>query len=319
MFQSFNINNKRYQNFYDLIIIGSGPAGLTASIYASRYAMSNLAIGKVIGGMAAEAIKIENWTGTKSISGAQWARQAREHAESLGGVILNDAAISIEKISQGFKVESARGGVFQSKTILIASGTEKRKLNAAGEEKFAGRGIAYCATCDGPFFRDKIVAVIGGGDSGATAALYLADIAKQIYIITNEPKLRAEEAWQKEIAKNPKIKIIENNSVKEFCGDKKLEMIKLENLRKDGGNELQAGGAFIEIGANPANEITEKLGIKKNQWGFIKIAPDGSTNIKGVWAAGDITTGSNSFRQMATACAEGAIAANAIHAFLKKS
>lgn len=302
----------------DLIIIGSGPAGLTASIYASRYAISNLVIGKAIGGMAAEAIKIENWTGTKSISGAEWARQARDHVEFLGGKILNDSAISIKKVLEGFEVRILAGEIFYARTILIASGTEKRKLKVAGEDKFAGRGVAYCATCDGPFFRDKVVAVIGGGDSGATAALYLADIAKQVYLISNESKLRAEEAWQKEIAKNSKIEVILNNSIIEFCGDKKLELIKLRNSHKN-RDDLQVDGAFIEIGADPADGITDNLGIKKNQWGYIEIASDCATNIEGVWAAGDITTGSNNFRQMITACSEGAAATNSIHQFLKKT
>lgn len=309
--------NNKTNKIYDLIIIGSGPAGLTASIYASRYAISNLVIGKTIGGMAAEAIKIENWTGTKSVSGAEWAKQAREHAESLGGSILNDAAVLIEKISQGFKIGTARSGVFQSKTLLIASGTEKRRLNAEGEEKFRGKGVAYCATCDGPFFRDKVIAVAGGGDSGATAALYLADVAKYVYLISNKPELRAEEAWQKEISKNSKIEVILNNSIKEFRGNEKLEKVALENKYKE-SRELPLDGVFIEIGADPADGIIKGLGIKKDERGYIKIAADGSTNIEGVWAAGDITTGSNGFRQMVAACAEGAIAVNAIHQFLKK-
>lgn len=303
---------------YDLIIIGSGPAGLTASIYASRYAIDNLVIGKVIGGMAAEAVKIENWTGIKSISGAEWAKQAKDHAESLGGIILSGEAVSIRKNLEIFKTKTLSGENFNSRAILIASGTIKKKLKAEGEEKFLGKGIAYCAACDGLFFRDQVVAVVGGGDAALTAALYLADIARNVFVIARGPALRAEEIWQKQIAKNSKIEIIFNNAIEEFCGDQKLEKIKLKNARK-GSKELQVGGVFIEIGTDPVDGIIKELNIEKDEWGYIKISPDGSTNVEGIWAAGDITTGSNKFRQMITACAGGAIAANSIHKFLKKN
>lgn len=309
---------KKIEKCYNLIILGSGAAGLTASIYASRYAIDNLVIGKLAGGLAAESIKIENFPGVKSISGAEWAEKVIEQAQSLGGKILNDNVISVEKAEGGFRIAAEKSGEFFAKAIIIATGTERRKLNIKGEAELAGRGVAYCATCDGPFFRDKTVAVIGGGDSAATAALYLADIAKLIYLITNEASLRAEEAWQKQIGQNSKIEVILNNTAEEFAGDKKLEKIILKNSYKE-SKELQADGVFIEIGYLPINGMISRLGIEKDERGYIKINQDGSTNTRGIWAAGDITTGSNHFCQLITACAEGAIAANSIHQFLKKS
>lgn len=310
-------SDSKIKNNFDLIILGSGPAGLTASIYASRYAIKNLVIGKVIGGTASEAIKIENWLGQKSMGGAKWAAQAKEHVESLGGVILNDAVKSIEKTQDGFKVETETNEIFKSKTLLIASGMERKRLKVEGEERLAGRGVSYCATCDGPFFRDKAVAVVGGGDSAATAALYLTDIAKHVYIIARSG-LKAEEVWRDRVMSNNKIEIIPKNTIKEFCGKKVLGKVILNNEYK-GGNELQIDGAFIETGANPTNHIIESLGIEKDEKDYIKVANNQSTNIPGIWAAGDITSGSNNFRQMITACAEGAIAVNAIHEFLKKN
>lgn len=302
----------------DLIIIGSGPAGLTASIYASRYAIDHIVIGKHIGGQAAESIKIENFPGIKSISGAEWSQKLQDQAENLGGEILDSEAVSIEKAGDIFKVATKLNGEFEAKTVLIASGTKRRKLGAKGEDEFAGRGVAYCATCDGPFFRDKKVAVMGGGDSAATAALYLSDIAEEVYLISIENKLRAEEAWQSQIKKNQKIKIILNNTVEEFSGEKFLEKAILKN-EYSGSKELKIDGVFIEIGYLPSDGMIEKLGIEKNDCGYIKVGADMSSSISGAWAAGDITDGSNNFHQLITACAEGAIAANSIHQYLKRN
>jgi len=303
---------------YDLLIIGTGPAGLAASLYASRYAVDNIVIGKLIGGMSSESARIENFPAEEEISGLEWSGKMQGQVEKNGGVILADSVSLVEKTEQGFKIFTDVNGEMTAKTILIASGTERRKLGIKGEEEFRGRGVTYCATCDGLFFKGKKVAVIGGGDSAATAALYLADIAEKVYLIHRKDKLRAEEKWVEELVKNEKIEIILENEAEEFAGSEKLEKIILKNLY-NGAKELEIDGAFIEIGSVPSDGMIEKLGIEKDEKGFIKIASGGETNVAGVWAAGDITNGSNNFHQIITACSEGAIAANSIHKFLKKN
>jgi len=300
-----------------LVIIGAGPAGLTASIYASRYAISNIVISKDIGGQASESFKIENFPASAPISGFDWSQKVAEQAKGFGAEIINDNVKSVEKTGDEFKILTEAGREFTSNALLVASGMERRKLKIKGEKELSGKGVAYCATCDGIFFKDKITAVIGGGNSAAVSALYLADIAKKVYLIHRRSNLRAEETWQKKIADNPKIETVFNNSVEEFLGNEKLEKVVLKN-EYNGSKELYIDGIFIEIGYVPADGMLEKLNIKKDIRDYIEVASDMSTNIEGIWAAGDITNGSNNFHQIITACSEGAIAANSIHEFLKK-
>ena len=200
---------------------------------------------------------------------------------------------------------------------MIATGSKHRKLGIPGEKEFLGRGVSYCATCDGFFYRDKIVGVVGGSDSAVSAAVFLGDIAQKVYLIYRGEKLRAENFWVLAAEKNPKIEIVYNTNIKEIKGDDKISQVLLDNIHK-GNDNLSLDGLFVEIGFIPSTELIKDLGVELDEDGYIKIDQSGKTSSAGIWAAGDITTGSNKFKQIITAASEGAIAANDIQAHLRK-
>ncbi len=303
---------------YDLIIIGAGPAGLTASIYASRFGIKHLIIGSLSDGRMAEAIEVGNFPTEGEIKGEELVKKMEKHAKIFGVEIELDKVARVTKGNSDFLIKTMTGKEYFAKTLLLAIGAERKKLNVPGEEKFFGKGVSYCATCDGKFFSNKIVAVIGGSSAAATTADYLADITKKVYLIHSKDSLKADKIWQGKIKKNPKIEIILGNKIKELKGKSSLEVVILEKEYQQ-KKELKLDGIFVEMGISPNLQIVDDLGIEKDEQGFIKINKDGSTNIKGIWAAGDITDGSNNFRQIITACAEGAIAADAIHSYLQQN
>lgn len=302
---------------YDLIIVGSGPSGLTASIYASRYKINHLVVGEMLGGLISEAHKVCNWPGEIEISGLELTEKIKKSADHLGVKIETDKVINIEKKENFFELKTQNGKILESKTVLLAIGTKPRKLNLESEKQFLGKGIAYCATCDGPFFKEKIVAVLGGGNSAITSAIYLTEMANKVYLIYRGEKLKGEIAWIEQAKSNPKINIIYNTNIIEFIGDKKLKKIKIDN-KFENSNEIELDGVFIEIGSEPDLEITKNLNIETEN-NHIKVNADQSTSVTGIWASGDITNGSNHFRQIITACSEGAIASDSIFHFLQKN
>jgi len=297
---------------YDLIIIGAGPAGLTASIYASRYKIEHLVIGREPGGQANEAHKIENWPGTISISGFELLQKMRSHAEKLGAKVILDSVSSIIKKRDDFFEIIAQSNQYQAKNIILALGMEYRRLGIPGEAEFKGKGVSYCPTCDAAFFKDKIVSVIGGGNAAGSAALLLAEYARQVYLIYRGEKLKMDPAYLDKISTDSKIEVIYNTNVKEIKGGEVVEKIVLDRDYQ-GKNELETQGVFIEIGSEPGIEIAKQVGVDVDEKGFIIVNPDQSTNIPGIYAAGDVTTGSNKMRQIITAAAEGAVAAGSVY------
>ncbi len=302
---------------YDLAIVGAGPAGLNASVYASRYGLKNVIIGQVPGGLTTETHEIGNWLGTEKITGAEFAQKAYQHAQNLKADIKLNLVDNINKKDNHFKIILDSKEEVLARTILLALGSKHRKLNIPGEKELAGKGVSYCATCDGFFYKNKNVIVVGGSDSAAVAAIYLGDIAKKVYLIYRKNQLRAEKFWQKSILSNSKIEVIYNTNLLKIEGNNKVEKVILDNPYKN-SKELKIDGVFVEIGSVPNNFLAKQLGIELDEDGYIKINADGSTSLKGVWAAGDITTGSNKFKQIVTAAAEGAIAVNSIQNYLKK-
>ncbi len=283
---------------YDLIIIGGGPAGLTAAIYAARYKLKILLITKILGGIALTAHKICNFPTYQDVSGLKLMKQMEDHVKNLKVPIINDEVI---KISKGFKLKT-KNKTYEAKKIILALGTERRKLNLLNENKFLGHGISYCATCDAMFYKNKDVAVIGGSNSALTAALLLAEYANQVYIIYRKDHFfRADPAWVEQVEKNKKIKTIFNEQVTELKGEKFLEGVKLKN------QELKVQGLFIEIGSIPDTKLSSQLNIKTDSKSYIITDKQQRTSIEGVYAAGDITN--NSLKQIITACGQGAIAA----------
>ena len=304
------------KNIYDLIIVGSGPAGLTASIYASRYKINNLIVGEALGGLAFEAHKICNFPTEQEISGMDLIDKMQKHAEALGSTILINKVIGLDKLDNKFKITTQNNQDFFAKTVLLATGTEHRKMNLPDEDKFIGRGISYCATCDAMFYRDKTVAVIGGSDSANTAALYLAEVAKKVYQIYRKDKLRGETLWIEQILNNPKIEVIYQTQVSGIAGSQKLEKIILDKPYQN-KQELAIDGLFIEIGTVPQKVLVKELSLATDERGYIKVDKGQQTSQEAVWAAGDITDASNNFHQIITACSEGAVAAENIFKFLQ--
>lgn len=301
---------------YDLIIIGAGPAGLTASIYASRYKIKHLIIGQPLNSQMTKSFLIENYPGFKSISGLELIQRFVKQAKSYGVEILEKNVKEIKK-EKKFEVITEDDKIYQTKSIIIASGTEKRKLLIPGEKEFLGKGVSYCATCDAPFFKDKIVAVIGGSDAALSTAYLLAKYAQKVYLIHRKKDFRAEPIWQEKIKENKKIIPLFERNVIEIKGNQKVEELILDNEYQK-SRSLKVDGLFIEIGLKPLSELAKNLGVELDEEGLIKIKNDGSTNISGIFAAGDITTGSNKLRQIITACAEGAVAAFGVYNYLKK-
>lgn len=301
---------------YDLAIIGAGPAGLSASIYASRYGLKNIVIGEP-GGLTAKAHKIGNWLGTKEIDGFEFAQKAEEHARSYGAEIEYSMVKKIEGAEGDFKLHLDNNKEIEARTLLIATGTAHRHLGVPGEKEFSGKGVSYCTTCDGFFYKGKTVAIIGGSDSAAGAAVFMSEIAEKIYVIYRGEALRCETFWMNKIEQKDKIEVICPANVVEIKGSNKAEEIILDT-EYNGSKSIKIDGVFVEIGFAPTTELVKELGVEIDPEGYIVIDKEGKTKAPGVWAAGDITTGSNKFKQIITAAAEGAIAVNSIQKNIKK-
>jgi thioredoxin reductase (NADPH) len=301
---------------HELAIIGAGPAGLSASIYASRYGLKNVIVGEISGGLPTEAHEIGNWLGTPNITGSDFAAKSVEHAKSYGTEIIAAKVDLIEKKNDEFELSLSNGKIIKAKAILLAMGNKHRKLGVPGEKELAGKGVSYCAICDGFFYKNKTIAVVGGNDSAVQAAIYLSNIVEKIYLIYRGERLRCENYWSGKISDKKNIEVIFNTNVKEIRGGQKVEEILLDNIH-NGNDILKADGVFVEIGLAPSAELVKNLNIAIDEEGYIRIDADGKTTEKGIWAAGDITTGSNKLKQIVTAAAEGAIAAESISRFLK--
>ena len=304
-------------NQYKLIIIGAGPGGMTASIYASRYKIPHLIISPKIGGAAAEAHLVENWPGEKQIKGTDLMNKIWEHAKSYNPDYWPEEAKRLEKITNGFRVTTnGAGKAAESATIIFAGGTQFKKLSIPGEKELLGRGVSYCATCDGGFFKEKVVAVIGGANSAVMAAAELAQLASQVYLIYRS-ELKAEPVWIYRLKENKKIIFVTETNIKKIVGKNKVEKVELDKPYQ-GKTELSLDGVFIEIGVAPLVELVKSVNVELDGGGAIKINEKRETNVKGIFAAGDATNGSGGFRQMITAASEGAIAARGVFEYLKE-
>lgn len=299
-----------------LIIIGAGPASLTASIYASRYGIKHQIVGEIVGGQISETHLVDNYPGIEDVTGFDLAQKMAQHAKKYGVEILPGRVQVVEKKADGFQVKLENGQRLDARTILIATGTKKRKLGLPSEAEFQGKGVSYCATCDGFFYKGKTVAVVGGSDSALGAAVYLAKICAQVFLIYRQANLRAEKYWQELLEKQKNIQVIYETNVTEIKGQNKMEEIILDRAFA-GKNNLAIEGLFVEVGAEPEVSFLDSLAIEKDESGYIKVNKSGATSLAGVWAAGDITDGSDKFRQIITAAAEGAIAARGIFQYLK--
>lgn len=297
---------------FDLIIIGAGPAGITAGVYAARKRMNLLVISKDIGGQAAWSGDIENYTGYQFISGPELASKFEEHIRKYGIELREGEEVKeIKKRGEIILVKSDKGD-YEARTVIIASGKRSRELNVPGEKEFKNKGLTYCATCDGPLFSDKDVAVIGGGNSALDAALQLINIAKRIYIINNTSVLNGDTIMIEKIQSSDKVTILNNSKVIAVLGDKMLSSIKIEQNGKQ--QEIKVAGVFVEVGLIPNSEFATE--VQRNEKEEIKVTAYNETNVAGIFAAGDVTDVPE--KQIIIAAGEGSKAALSAFKYLAR-
>jgi len=301
---------------YDLIIIGGGPAGVSAAVYAARYKLNFLLISESLGGWLNEIDKIENYPGFSSISGFELVEKYREQLNFLNVNFISKSIISIKKEENIFTVCTKTDNEYKTKSIIIASGSKKKTLGVSGEKELLGKGVSYCAICDGMFYKDKTVAVVGGANSAANATLLLAKFANSVYLIYRKGALRADNITIEKIKENPKIKIILNTNITKINGEEKVKSANLDT-EYEKKNILPLDGVFIEIGLAPVINMIENIGINLDDKNQIQVDGKCRTNIGGIFSAGDVTNGHGQLKQIVTALSSGAIASSSVNDYLK--
>ncbi len=297
---------------YDVIIIGGGPAGLGAGLYAARRNLKTLILSETLGGQMALAHIVENYPGVESITGIELSEKMKKQVEKFGCEFKLEPVVGLELKGEIKKVKT-KEKEYSAKVVIIATGSHYRRLEAEGEEKFIGKGVSYCSTCDMPLFKDKKVAVVGGSDSAVNAVIYASEITSEAYLIHRRDKLRAEEVTQEKLKKSP-VKIIWNSVVEKIEGDKLVNKIIIKNVKTNETQELELDGVFIEIGEIPTTEIVKAAGVEVNEKKFVVVNDKFETNISGVYGVGDVV---GSFAQIIVAAAEGAEAATNAYLYLK--
>lgn len=295
----------------DILIIGSGPAGLSAAVYAKRAGLDALVVEKEFmgTGQIAESSRVDNYIGLVGKSGYELGELFRGDAEKLGAEFLEEEVVSLSQKNNIWVSQFADGGSIEAKAVIYAAGASHRKLNVAGEEKFIGKGVSFCAMCDGAFYREKTVAVIGGGDTAVDDALYLADIADKVYLIHRRGEFRAVAGTVKKAEENPNIEFVLSANVTEILGENHVEKITLDN-----GRELAVDGVFIAVGMIPRTNILKGI-VETDEHGYVVADESGVTSARGLFVAGDVRT--KKLRQVITAAADGANASVSAIEYLK--
>ncbi|HUD20577.1 MAG TPA: FAD-dependent oxidoreductase [Candidatus Saccharimonadales bacterium] len=292
----------------DVAIVGSGVTGLAAGLYAARYELSTTIIGDMLGGATSTAWTVENYPGFESIDGYDLVMKMKEQVEKLGVKLVTDKVIKAEKKAETFVLTTEEDQTIETKTVVLTMGAARRKLNLPKEDDFAkGKGIHYCTTCDGPLYKGKIMAIIGGGDAAIKGANLAVQYATKIYIVEMTDHLNPEPTNMKRLQPfidKGQVEVSLNTKVGSLLGEEKLTGLKL-----DDGRELKVDGVFVEIGAIPDVELAKQLGVTLDERGYITVNNMMETNIPGVYAAGDTTNFFGHFKQIITGCAQGAVAA----------
>ncbi len=299
---------------YDVIIIGGGPAGLTAAIYGKRAGLSTLMIesSAINGGQILSTYEVDNYPGLPKIAGMELGNKFQEHAKELGATFVTDTVLSIEGDKQE-KLVVTEKETYHARTVIITTGAVHSQLRVPGEEQLSGMGVSYCATCDGAFFRGREVAVVGGGDVALEDALFLARGCSKVYLIHRRDEFRGARILQKQIEETENIEIIYDTIVKEIQGEDMVENLLIYNKKTQEEKKLPVSGIFIAVGIVPNTEGIQGL-PKQDEKGYIVAGEDCITSIPGIFAAGDVRT--KPLRQVITACADGANAITSIEAYL---
>ncbi|MBR1833055.1 MAG: thioredoxin-disulfide reductase [Ruminiclostridium sp.] len=300
---------------YDIIIIGAGPAGLTAAIYARRASKTVLVLEALsYGGQIINTPDIENYPAAMHISGYDFATKVYEQAQELGAEFVFEKAVGI-KDNGDTKEVITDDNTYTAKAVIIATGSENRKLGVENEDKLVGRGISYCATCDGAFYRGKKVAVVGGGNTALEDALYLADLAETVYLIHRRDAFRGDEATVNALKERDNVKFIYNSNVTKLIAEKRLTAIEVTDKNTQEVTTIELNGLFVAVGRIPENQNFAQL-IKLDDSGYVSAGEDCITNVPGIYAAGDNRT--KSVRQLVTAAADGAVAATEAVRFVQE-
>ncbi|MCX6811401.1 MAG: thioredoxin-disulfide reductase [Candidatus Berkelbacteria bacterium] len=300
---------------YDVIIIGAGAAGLTAAIYTARRELKTLVLSMNLGGQAALASEIENYPGSDSKSGVELMKKFAEQAEKFGAEIVFDLAKKIEKKDMAFNIQSERNK-YEAKAVILALGKTPRQLNVPGEGKFHGKGVVYCATCDAPLFKGKVVAVVGGGNSSFDAALLLTQIAKKVYLIHRRDEFRAEEYRVEKLKKAKNAEFLLNSEIKDLKGDDFLKSAVIINNKTNKELEIEIEGLFVEIGYEVEPTLFKDL-VDIDELNQIKTLNCGQTSTPGVFAAGDVSD--IPYKQIVISAGAGAKAALCAYDYINKN
>ncbi len=296
---------------YDILIIGGGPAGMTAGIYTARAGMKVVVVEKSQpGGQLWLSESIENYPGfSDGVSSAELSGSMEDQAKNFGVEFISAVVENVVKIADGFSAKISSGNNITSDAVIIAGGATMSTLGVTGEKEYTGRGVSYCAVCDGPLFRDKVLAVVGGGNTACEEAIYLTRFARKVYLVHRRPELRAVKNIRNEVENNSKIELLLEKQIKAISGDELVKSIKFED-----GTDMSVDGVFIFVGLSPSTGCVE--GVVDMEKGFIKTDKKFLASVDGVFAAGDCRYGS--FRQVVTACGEGAAAGEEARKFVEK-
>ncbi len=276
---------------YDLVIAGGGPAGVAAGVYAARKKINTLFIADSFGGQSLPSAGIQNWIGTKEISGYDLARALEEHlrAQEDIEIVDNDRIAAVQKTTNGFTVHTTGGKTYETKTLFVATGSRRRRMGVPGEDRLDGKGVSYCSTCDAPIFKDKVVAVIGGGNAGLEAVVDLFPYASQIYLLERGAAIRGDAVTEEKVKAHPKVTIILNAETKEVLGDAFVSGLRYASITSGAVSELALEGVFVEIGSVPNGDFLKGL-VEFNKFGEIVVDPRTQrASVPGIWAAGDVT------------------------------
>ena len=298
---------------YDLVIVGSGPAGLAAAIYAERARISTLVIekGMVSGGQVLTTYEVDNYPGLPGVGGYDLGTKFREHADNLGAQFAEDEVIRIEEEGNVKRIVCEHE-TYEAKAVILATGASHRKLDVPGEEELAGMGVSYCATCDGAFFRKKVTAVIGGGDVALEDAIFLSRMCEKVYLIHRRDEFRGAKSIQEQVFSRENIEIVWDTVVERIAGTGKVEALAVKNVKTGEEREIPVSGVFVAVGITPASQAFE--GLVEMDHGYIKAGEDCCTSCPGVFAAGDVRT--KPLRQIITAAADGANAVTSVERYL---
>lgn len=307
------------QEIYDTIIIGGGPAGAAAAVYAARKKLKTLVITEDFGGQSVVSAGIQNWIGEENITGLDLAKKLEKHVQAQEGIAVKSPE-RVTEANEGhdctFKITTDRGDTYRSKTLIVGSGARRRRLKVPGGDKFEGRGLAFCSTCDAPFFKDMDVVVIGGGNAALETVVDLLPYAKKIYLLIRDEDLKGDPITQEKVRKSPRVALIQNAEVREILGNKILTGLKYKDRKQGEIKELSVGGVFVEIGSVPNSEFIRNL-VETNEAGEIMIDHlTAKTSKEGIFAAGDVTN--DPFKQNNISAGDGVRAALSAYSYLRK-